>query len=165
MRGHVCYADAMGQYVAALLAERPAHELLESRAKAQAELARLTVEVEQIDQALAKQAQQQARRPGTRGRRKGASGGTRERVIQVVRAAPGDTISPAQIIAAMRADGSSVSSGAIRNMIRRLVEEGDIDKVREGVYKLASRNGSSPPNPGPTEIEGHGPLLTDLEAP
>jgi hypothetical protein len=160
-RGHVaCYTRRVSQYVVSLLAQRPAHELQESRDKARAEVARLTVEIEQIDQALAKQGQRQSRRSGPRGRRKGVSGGTRERVLDAVRSAPEDTITPAQIIAAVREGGAIVGAPAIRNMIRRLMDDDEIVRIREGVYKLASRNGSSvESNSGPTENGNRVPLL------
>jgi hypothetical protein len=133
----------MSQYIVSLLAQRPESELREIREKARAEVARLHVEIEQIEQALAKQAQHQARRSARPNRRKSTSGGTRERVLTVVGAATEDTTSPAQIVAAVRAQGVTVSSAAIRNMIRRLVDEGEIVRIREGAYKLTSRNGSA----------------------
>jgi hypothetical protein len=148
----------VSQYVVSLLAERPEHELQAIREKARAEVERLQVEIDQIDQALAKQ-QQAARRTPRRGRRSSASGGTRERVLGAVAAADGDTISPAEIIAALRSEGSTVTSGAIRNMIRRLMDEGEIVRIREGAYKTTSQNGSAEePNLGPTENEGGEPL-------
>ena len=156
----------MSQYVVSLLAQRPEHELREIHQKAHAEVERLKLEIELIEQAIAKQAQQAARRaPRPSRRRASASGGTRERVLNAVGAGNGDTVSPAQIIAALRSDGSSVTAGAIRNMIRRLVDEGEVVRIREGVYKLASRNGSSAEsNAGPTENGTTEPLLTATEA-
>lgn len=144
----------MSQYVVSLLAQRPEHELREIREKAHAEVARLQVEIDQIEQAIAKQAQQAARRAPRSSRRASASGGTRELVLNAVGQADGDTISPAQIIAALRAAGSSVTAGAIRNMIRRLVDEGEVVRIREGAYKLTSRNSSSgESHTGPSENE------------
>jgi hypothetical protein len=155
----------MTQYVVSLLAERPEDELRAIHEKARAEVARLQVEIDQIEQALAKQAQQQARRSPRPSRRKTASGGTRERVLEAVRGAD-DTISAAQIIAALRESGSSVTSGAIRNMVRRLVDDGEIVRIREGAYKLTSRNGSdAEPTSGPTENGAHVPLSTVAVAP
>jgi hypothetical protein len=141
----------MTQYVVSLLAERPEYELRTIHEEARAEVRRLQVEIEQIEQALAKQAQRQARRAPRPSRRKTASGGTRERVLQAVRNAD-DTISAAEVIATLHAGGSSVTSGAIRNMIRRLVDDGEIVRIGAGAYKLTSRNGSSAEsNAGPTE--------------
>jgi hypothetical protein len=150
----------MTQYVVSLLSERPEHELRAIHDEARAEVARLQVEIEQIEQALAKQAQRQARRAPRSSRRKTASGGTRERVLEAVREAP-DTISAAEVITTLRTGGSSVTSGAIRNMIRRLVDDGEIVRIRAGAYKLTSRNGSQEePDAGPTENEAVGPPLT-----
>lgn len=133
----------MSQYVVSLLSERPEDELRTIREKASAEVARLQVEIDQIDQALAKKAQQATRRSPRTSRRASASGGTRELVLNAVGAAGSGTVSPAQIIASLRGAGSSVSAGAIRNMIRRLVDDGEVVRIREGAYKLPSQNGSA----------------------
>lgn len=150
----------MSQYVVSLLAERPEYELREIRGQARAEVDRLLVEIDQIDQALAKQAQQAARRTPRSTRRASASGGTREMVLNALGAAGDDTTSPAQVIAALRNGGSTVQSGAIRNMIRRLVDEGEIVRVGEGAYKLPSRNGSSAESDSGAENGASEPPLT-----
>jgi len=163
--GHVCldacYTRRMSQYVVSLLAERPEHELREIRGKARADVDRLLVEIDLMDQALAKQAQQAARRTPRSTRRASASGGTREMVLNTLGAAGGDTTSPAQVIAALREGGSTVKSGAIRNMIRRLVDEGEVVRVGEGAYKLPSRNGSTgESHTGPSENGASEPPFT-----
>ncbi len=69
------------------------------------------------------------------------------------------------MIASLRAAGSTVQPGAIRNMIRRLVDEGEAVRIREGAYKLPSRNGSSAEsNAGPTENETTEPPFTATES-
>lgn len=129
-------------YIVKVLAERPEAELRARQEEARAKIVELQVEVDQFEQALQMRAQQTRR--GSRSARKPSRGGdTREGVLNALRAAEPDATSPAEIVAAVKAGGSQVSPGAIRNMLRRLVDEGEAEKVREGVYKLASRNGSS----------------------
>jgi len=155
----------MSQYVVSLLAQRPEDELREIREKAREEVARLQVEIQQIEQALAKKAQSAARRTPRSARRASASGGTRELVLTAVANATDDTISPAQIVAAVHEAGSTVKSGAIRNMIRRLMDDGEVVRIREGAYKLPSRNGSSgESHAGPSENESDEPLFTAVSS-
>lgn len=134
---------AVAHTVISLLAERPEAELRKMLARAQQELARLRgeiahseVEVHQMEQALALQARREAGSSAQRGE-------TREQVLEAFRAASGVT-SPAQIIEALRSEGATVGSGAIRNMIRRLVDDGAIERVSDGKYQLPSRNGTDP---------------------
>jgi hypothetical protein len=138
----------MSQYLVSLLAKQPESELRTmqekvraDQAKARAEIERLQLEDELIEDALERQTR---RTPPRAGRRSGGDGSTRARVLNVFRTHPDGVVAPASVIAALRASGSTVSSGAIRNMIRRLVEEQEVEKLREGAYKLASRNGVSP---------------------
>jgi hypothetical protein len=131
---------AMSQYVVSLLAERPEHELRATQDKARAEVERLQVEIELIEQAL----QRQTRRTPRVSRSTTDGSSTRARVLDVFRARADEVVSPANVIAALREDNVTVSSGAIRNMIRRLVDDHEIEKLREGAYKLASRNGANP---------------------
>lgn len=125
-------------YIVKILAERPEAELRATQAQARAAIVELQVEVDQIDQALRIQAQQ-ARRSSRPARKANHGGDTRESVLNALRDAEPGTTSPAAIVAAVKAEGSSVTAGAIRNMIRRLVDEGEAERVSEGVYKLASR--------------------------
>jgi len=50
--------------------------------------------------------------------------------------------SPAQIIADMEGRGIIGNRGTIHNAIARLVKNGELDRVGEGQYQLASSNGS-----------------------
>lgn len=116
-----------------LLAARPEHELRKMRDKAAAQVKRLEVEIEQLDEALARQARRSARASGT------ARSDTRQRVLDVIRD-HGEPMTPSQVIAALNAQGTPTpKSGAIHNMMGRLVHEGDL--VREaGQYDLPGRS-------------------------
>ena len=147
-------------YIVKVLAERPQAELRATQAEARARIVELQVEVDQIDQALHIQSQQ-ARRTSRPARKPSRSGDTREGVLSAIGAAGDGTISPSQIVATVQAAGSTVTAGAIRNMIRRLVDEREVDKVRDGEYRLASRNGSTgESHAGPTENGASQPLST-----
>lgn len=148
------------QYIVSLLAQRPSEELRDTVAKVEEEIARLQIEADQMRQALRLQAQQ-ARRTTRPARRGSGSGDTRSQVLDAVRHASPNSITPAAVVAAVKAEGSSVTKGAIRNMLRRLVDDGEVERVSEGIYRLPSRNGSSPEsNTGSPENEAEEPLLT-----
>lgn len=144
----------MSSLVVTLLAERPEDELRDLRKKAQMELARVQVEVEQIDEALARKRRgsgaRQGRRPrGTR------SGNTVKLVENVFRSQPETEMSPSEVMGRLEDLGTPPSStSAVYNAVRRLQERGTIMKVDDGLYRLASRNG--PPREGrvgPDEIQ------------
>lgn len=64
-------------------------------------------------------------------------------------------------MAEMKAHGSTPSRGSIHNTIGRLYRNGQLVKVADGLYELASRNGAaSDARTGPTEHETTEPLLT-----
>ena len=159
----------MPQTLSSLLAERPESELRKMLAGAQAtrdrleaDIARVGVEVQLIEEALAKQT-----RRGSRSASRGTGStrrGTRDLVLDAfAETVPGPS-SPAQIVQAAHAQGATVTGGAIRNMIGRLVDEGLIDRVGEGEYNLASRNGVHPDAPsGPSENEAGDPLFAGTE--
>ncbi len=148
----------MAHTVVSLLAERPEAELRKMLGRTQTELARLRgevaraqVEVDQVEQALARQSRQTGPSRG---------GETREQVLDAFRSAP-DIARPAGIIDTLHAAGVTVKAGAIRNMIRRLVDEGMVEQLGGGQYRLASRNDAQPDaRTGPHENEAVGSLLT-----
>ncbi len=72
-----------------------------------------------------------------------------------------EPVSPAAIIAHLEDTGGSPTRGAVHTMISRLVAKEELARVGQGLYKLASRNGSSEEsNAGPTENGAEEPLLT-----
>jgi hypothetical protein len=143
--------------IATLLAERPTEELEALRDRAHAERARVDVELQQFEEALALKAR---RAPRSTGQRSGVArpGVTQKRILAAVRRFDGP-VSPAQIIAEMESRGSTPSKGSIHNTIGRLVKNGLLTRLGEGQYQLASRNGSSAESDaGPTENESTEPL-------
>jgi hypothetical protein len=120
-----------------LLAERPAADLKTQREQKIAQRRRIDVEVEQIDEALARQAKRRAGKAPVRpsGLRRET---TRQLVLRTVR--EHGRCSPVQIRARLKLEGRSDKT--VYNMLKTLVEEGAIVRVSTGVYELASSNGS-----------------------
>jgi hypothetical protein len=157
----MCYGAAMSQsIIVSLLADRPREELQRLEEEARAAQRRISVELEQIEAARALQ----TRREGSAGSR-GRRGKTRQLVLQAVGASSGPS-SPAGIIAHIFATAEKApSKGAIRNMIGRLTEEGDLVRKGEGEYELSPAvevGFSLPPNgsePRGEDREGTGLLM------
>ncbi len=111
-------------------------------ARVDAERARINVELDQVREALARRARPMARR--TQGRRPARRPGeTQQRILDAVARLP-QPVSPAQVIANMEEHGVTGNRGTIHNAIGRLVKTGQLVRLGEGQYKLASTNGSSP---------------------
>jgi len=111
------------------------------RARVEAEATRIGLELDQVTEALTRKA-----RPGTRqqrntGRRPSRPGATQGRIMDAIKRIP-QPASPAQIIADMEGRGIIGNRGTIHNAIARLVKNGELDRVGEGQYQLASPNGS-----------------------
>jgi hypothetical protein len=126
-----------------LLAALPTEELETLRNKTKSTRDRADVELQQIEEALARRSPVASR----------ALGSTRKRVLAFI--AQRGPARPADVHAGLREEGGAPSGGAIHNMLGRLVKEGDLERVGDGYYKVASRNGS-----GSEEIEGTEPLST-----
>jgi hypothetical protein len=156
-----CYNFRMASLIVTLLAERPTEELEALREKAYSERARVNVELQQFDEALAFKARRSPPRSTSRSNARPARpGATQKRILAAVTKVDGP-VSPAQIIAEMQSHGATPSAGSIHNTIGRLVKNGLLTKLGAGQYQLASRNGSSAEsNAGPTENETTEPLLT-----
>jgi hypothetical protein len=150
--------------VVTLLAERSPAELESIREKTQADLNRLTVELEQVETAIAIQqrAMRSQRSAGSTATR-GKTGSTRERVLKIVGASP-QPMSPAEIKRTMAEQGGrQLAGGSLYATVKRLTEEGALHKVRDGLYTLPTRNGNA--ESGPTELGAHVPLSTVAVAP
>lgn len=143
--------------VVTLLSERSAAELASIRDKTAADHARLTVELEQIDAAIALQTRAAKGQRFQSGHRPtGKASSSRNRVLKIVAASP-EPISPAQIRRAMGEQGGRVlSGGGLYTLIKRLTEEGELRKIADGQYTLPSRNGDAPT--GATENGSGQPL-------
>jgi hypothetical protein len=101
----------MPSLVVTLLSERSPAELESIRDKAQADLARLMVELEQVEAALALQAKAaKSQRSYATHRPAGKAGSSRNRVLKIVAASDGP-ISPSQIRHAMAEQGGRTLSG------------------------------------------------------
>jgi hypothetical protein len=150
----------MPSLVVSLLSERSATELESIRDKARADLARLTVELEQIEAALVLQGKAaKGQRSYAAHRPAGKVGSSRNRVLKIVAASDGP-ISPAQIRHAMAEQGGhTLSGGGLYTLIKRLTEEGELRKIADGQYALPARNGDHAS--GPTKNGARDPLSTD----
>jgi DNA-binding transcriptional ArsR family regulator len=102
--------------VADLLAEQSEETLRQMHESLKSELARLTVELQQVDEALAKK---------TRKARAASGGGrlSRDQVYEVMREATSPK-TPADVQAQLLRLGYSVTPNAVRNHLRRLEGEG-----------------------------------------
>lgn len=136
-------------------------------ARVDAERARINVELDQVREALARRARPVAkgRNPGRRPARR--PGETQQRILDAVARLP-QPVSPAQVIANMEEHGVTGNRGTIHNAIGRLVKTGQLVRLGEGQYKLASTNGSSPESSVKATSSGDGgyerqgaPTLTD----
>lgn len=111
-----------------LLVEQSEETLLEMRERVRGELARLTVEAQQIEEALAKK--------GRRSRGGGSGGGTvtRKQVLDVVEQA-GVPMSPVDVQRVLGERGLDVTINAIRNHLLRLVQQnGALIRDEDGRY-------------------------------
>lgn len=116
------------QSVVDLLAEQPEEALQAMRDAVQKELARLTVEVQQIDQALSKKSR----------RNRSAAGGrlTREQVWEVVRSAA-LPLTPSEVHTLLAQEGSTASLNSVRNHLARLVDKnGMLARYPDGKFGL-----------------------------
>ena len=145
--------------IISLLAERPEDELRKLQREIQQELARLEVEAQQVEQALARKTR---RSPSRSTRRAPKAGGTRKRLLDAVAAHDGP-ISPSEIIDALRQQGVTVSAGSIHNMIGRLTRGGELTRVAEGQYTLASQDNSEPEASVEPSSNGEAPPLSLAE--
>lgn len=140
----------MPSYIATVLAERSPAELESIRDKARVELNRITVELEQVEEALTLQQRATKGRPQATKQPRAKSGSSRERILKIVTASSGP-MSPSQIRDAIAAEGGrQFAGGSLYAMIKRLTEEGALHKVSDGLYMLPSPDDDSSPH-GPTE--------------
>jgi hypothetical protein len=138
-----------------LLAQRPEAELRAKREEAELTVQRLQVEIQQLDEALARV----ARRAG-RTAQGGLKTDTRRRVLQIV-GDHGGPVSPAEVIEQLHAqDLPTPKNGAIHNMIGRLARDGVLARVGDGLYDLPGRNGANGAASGLSEIDAHEPPST-----
>jgi hypothetical protein len=135
----------MASPIVTLLSSRPSGELesLRKRMKSEREklteeIARIDIELRQVNDALARQ----TRRKPAKGARAAAAPPAWVRVLQVIESADGP-VSPADAAAALQQSGYKGTKSAIYNAFKRLSDAGKIEKVGDGLYKFASSNGKS----------------------
>jgi hypothetical protein len=145
----------MTSLIVSLLSERPTEELQALRDKLDVEGARIAVERQQVDEALALQSRRAAKPTRSTSDR---PRGTRKRILDIFSRNEGP-MSPASVISALEKEGGSPSRGAVHNMIGRLVESGEVRLIDRGRYELASRNdGDTAAFPGLSENGSGEPL-------
>jgi DNA-binding transcriptional ArsR family regulator len=108
-----------------LLAEQPDEALLAMQEAVKSELARLTIEAQQIEQALAKKSR---RRPSAGNRL------TRENVYEAVEVID-SPVTPSEVHAFFTERGYDVSLNSVRNHLSRLVEkDGALVRLDDGRF-------------------------------
>jgi Fe2+ or Zn2+ uptake regulation protein len=140
--------------IVSLLSQRPSQELEAARDTMRSELERLRVELSQVEEALARQSRRTARPQ----RSTGQPGSVPQRVLAVL-AEHGGPTSPAAVVATLREQGFEPKRGAVHTTLARLVKSGSVTKLGEGVYEIASRNGSSWESHAGTSENGSGEPL------
>jgi hypothetical protein len=137
-----------------LLAEQSEDALRRMREDVRAELARLTVEAEQIDQALAR-----------KNRRARTGGGrlSREQVFDLVMAAR-NPLTAAEVHQAINEAGIHVSLNAVRNHLTRLEEDGRLLRTAGGAFGPSLGLTLDTVQPRPTEPDPE-PSDTDDDLP
>jgi hypothetical protein len=117
-----------------LLAALDEPDLLAMREVNRQELARLTVEAQQIEQALTRK----SRRNG-RGIRSGGGQVTRAQVYELARDAAQPVTAP--VVTRLFADrGIDTSVNAVRNHLVRLVDDGKLMRLEDGSYTVDSQD-------------------------
>jgi hypothetical protein len=144
----------MASLVVQLLSERPSAELEGTRDRLRNDLNRITVELEQVEEAIRLQSRpaRSSHRPG--GHRSRGKVSTRERVLAVVGASD-RPIGPAAIRRGMEAEGGFVpTGGSLYATVKRMTEQGELRKVADGEYTLPLKTASA---------NGHRRQFTDTE--
>lgn len=132
----VCFNDLVAETspIVALLSQRSSEELDAMRIKAEESLAATKAELTWIERALA------TKKPKRRPRRPSKPGDTKKRVLKYI-ANSAEPVGPAQVRDGLNATGGEVGKSTIYNTFRRLLDDGEIVKVDEGLYRIAARNG------------------------
>lgn len=133
----MCFNEAMAETspIVTLLSQRSSEELDAMRSKAEESLSATKAELTWIEKALA------TKKPKRRPRRPSKPGDTKKRVLKYI-ANSVEPVSPAQVRDGLNATGVEVGKSTIYNTFRRLLDDGEIVKVDEGLYRIAARNGN-----------------------
>jgi len=137
----------MNTRIVSLLAGLPESELRAMRDGTSAEIERLRIELLQVDEALTKQGRRGGRGGGTR------AGGTREQTLAALSNSPAG-LRAGEVVTAVTSQGGGTSAGSIRTTLARLLKEAAITRTPDGLYQVASQNGSAA-----ADLSGDAPLL------
>jgi uncharacterized protein YigA (DUF484 family) len=118
--------------IRSLLAQRSTDELDAMRDQTQRRLDQTQAELDLIEEVLADKKPKRAPRA--------SRGDTKRRILNFI-ANSSEPVGPAQVRDELNETGPEIGSSAIYNMIRRLHLAGDLEKVGDGLYQLAARNG------------------------
>lgn len=124
---------AINSPIATLLAQRSVDELENMRAKASETMEAAKAELAWIDEALSRKKPKQKRRMTRKG-------DTKKRVLDFIASAP-EPIGPAEVRDGLNATGEPIGSSAVYNTFKRLHDAGEIERVDNGLYRIAARNG------------------------
>jgi hypothetical protein len=120
--------------VASLLAQQDDAVLVEMRDSIQAEITRLQMELSLVTQALGRRPRRSTRGSGDSEPRR-FSGVKRSDVLSIVGELE-QPVAPAQVRHQLELRGITISGAAVRNHLRRLVRDGQLEMVGEGAYAL-----------------------------
>lgn len=131
----ICFNEGMAETspIVTLLAQRSDEELESMRTKAQDLLSQTQAELDLIERALASKKPKRARRVTRKG-------DTKKRVLAFI-ANSAEPIGPADVRDGLNATGEPIGSSAIYNTFKRLHDAGEIERVGDGLYRIAARNG------------------------
>jgi hypothetical protein len=133
-----------------LLREQPEETLLEMQASIRADLERLSVELQQVEEALGKKGRRRkASGSGTANGR--SSGVSRETVYEVVRASA-KPMKPSEVKDALQAQGIVTTTNAMRTSLARLREQGRLESDEDNRFSVPFTLAPMP------EIEADSPL-------
>lgn len=116
--------------VSTLLAQQPEDVLVEMRDNLRAEIARLETEADLVEQALSRRYRRGSKGSSPNGRTRQLK---RSDVLQLLRA-ENAALSPAEVRNRFAQRGIQVTANAVRNHLRRLVDDGELTNPREGLY-------------------------------
>jgi hypothetical protein len=125
--------------VASLLAAQPREDLVAMRDGLRAELTRLQTELEFVEEALDQKAPPRSARSGRKTRRE--SGRLpREELFKIIQKQGGPVSAP-EVRAVLEEIGYQLRTEAVRTSMTRLVADGKLARMGDGLYAVADANG------------------------
>jgi hypothetical protein len=125
--------------VASLLAAQPREDLVAMRDGLRAEITRLQTELEFVDEALNRKGSPRSAVAGRKTRRE--SGRLpREELFKVIQAQGGPVSAP-DVRTALESKGYELRTEAVRTGMMRLVDDGKLVRLGDGLYAVANADG------------------------